>query len=87
VLARGAGGSWQTRASCRGPQGAAFFPPGHAERREERLEREREAKSICGSCPVSRSCLEYALAIKEPHGIWGGLSETERKQLLDRRAG
>lgn len=81
------GSVWQLRAACRGPKAAVFFPPPHSERREERDDREREAKSICRSCSVRKSCLEYALRIREPHGIWGGLNEMERKQLLTRRAG
>ena len=40
------------------------------------------ARTICGSCPVRRSCLANALAIAEPAGIWGGADETERAQLL-----
>ena len=87
MVAGRADDSWQLRAACRGPQSEAFFPPVQAERKEERLERERAAKAICRTCPVRSPCLEYAIAIREPHGIWGGLSETERKQLLDRRAG
>lgn len=63
-----------------------FFPPSYVERKEERASREREAKGICRSCAVTEECLEYALRIREPHGIWGGLNESERKQLLDRRA-
>ena len=39
------------------------------------------AKRICGSCPVRRSCLAHALAVREPAGIWGGADETERAQL------
>ncbi len=78
---------WQVRAACRGPQAVVFFPPSYVERKDERLNREREAKSICGSCSVREDCLDYALRIREPHGIWGGLNESERKQLLDRRAG
>ena len=39
------------------------------------------AKTICGSCPVWRSCLAHALAVDEPAGIWGGANETERTQL------
>jgi WhiB family redox-sensing transcriptional regulator len=78
---------WQLKAACRGPQAAVFFPPAHAERREDRQERERAAKGICASCSVRRSCLDYSVAIREPHGIWGGLNELERKQLIDRRAG
>jgi len=73
---------WQARAACKGPQSAAFFPPSSAERKDERDARERRAKSICASCPVHGPCLQYALSIREPHGIWGGLNEFERKQLL-----
>lgn len=51
------------------------------------MAREERAKSICSSCSVREDCLSYAMRIREPHGIWGGLNEVERKQLLDRRAG
>jgi WhiB family transcriptional regulator, redox-sensing transcriptional regulator len=79
--------TWQVRAACKGPQAAAFFPPTHAERKEEKAAREARAKTICETCVVRCECLEYAVRIREPHGIWGGLNETERKQLLERRAG
>lgn len=75
---------WQVRASCRGPQAAIFFPPSHFERKEDKEARERRAKAICQSCPVRKPCLDYALGIREPHGIWGGLNEMERKLLLAR---
>ena len=78
---------WQARAACRGPQAAVFFPPTHAERKEEKQARETRAKAICSTCVVRRDCLEYAIRIREPHGIWGGLNEVERKQVLERRAG
>ena len=78
---------WQIKAACRGPQSAVFFPPAQFERKEDKLHRERRAKEICTACAVRRDCLEYALAIREPHGIWGGLNELERKQLLTQRAG
>jgi len=74
---------WQPRAACRGPQAAVFFPPSHFERKDEKSEREARAKEICAQCPVRTPCLDYALSIKEPHGIWGGLNEVERRQLLD----
>jgi WhiB family redox-sensing transcriptional regulator len=79
--------AWQGKAACRGPQSAAFFPPSHAERKDEKVSREARAKAICAECHVRGDCLEYAIRIREPHGIWGGLNEVERKQLLDRRAG
>jgi WhiB family redox-sensing transcriptional regulator len=78
--------SWQVKAACRGPQSAVFFPPSHAERKEEKSAREGRAKSICGQCHVREDCLDYAIRIREPHGIWGGLNEVERKLVLDRRA-
>jgi WhiB family transcriptional regulator, redox-sensing transcriptional regulator len=78
---------WQARAACRGPQAAAFFPPSHFERKDEKADREARAKAICQGCPVQKDCLDYALRIREPHGIWGGLNEVERKQLYGRQAG
>ena len=76
---------WQVKASCRGPQAAVFFPPTSVERKDEKEEREARAKAICTTCPVRKPCLEYAIRIREPHGIWGGLNELERKQLMSRR--
>jgi WhiB family redox-sensing transcriptional regulator len=75
---------WQLRAACRGPQAEVFFPPSHFERKDEKAEREALAKSICATCAVCKQCLDYALAIREPHGIWGGLNELERKALESR---
>jgi WhiB family redox-sensing transcriptional regulator len=78
--------AWQVKAACRGPQAAVFFPPTSFERKDEKLDRERRAKAICATCAVRRPCLDYAVRIREPHGIWGGLSEGERKRLLDARS-
>lgn len=78
---------WQLKAACRGPQATVFFPPSHFERKDEKEQRETRAKAICATCSVRKPCLEYALRIREPHGIWGGLNEVERKALLARRAG
>jgi len=78
--------TWQLDAACRGPQSSVFFPPSHAERKEEKISREIRAKAICDQCHVRADCLDYAIRIREPHGIWGGLNEVERKILLDRRA-
>jgi WhiB family redox-sensing transcriptional regulator len=75
--------SWQVRAACRGPQASVFFPPPHFERKDEKLGREERAKAICKTCPVSEPCLAYALRIREPHGIWGGLNELERRSMLE----
>ena len=75
-------GLWQDKAACKGPQARVFFPPSHLERKDEREARERRAKAICAVCPVRTPCLDYALEIREPHGIWGGLNELERKALI-----
>jgi WhiB family redox-sensing transcriptional regulator len=75
--------NWRTRAACRGPETALFFPPATSERREDRDARERRAKSICRGCPVRTECLDHALRVGEMHGIWGGLNELERRGLTE----
>lgn len=75
--------NWLTRAACRGPESAMFFPPSWPERREERVNRESRAKAICSWCSVRRRCLEFALQAREAHGIWGGLTEAERRRLAE----
>jgi WhiB family redox-sensing transcriptional regulator len=77
---------WQFDAACRGEDSALFFAPNYFEKREQKDGREAKAKAICGVCPVRRECLEYALRTREAHGIWGGLNELERRQLLRQRA-
>lgn len=73
---------WQENAACRGPLGAVFFPPPTTERKREKLAREARAKEICRSCVVQQDCRAYAIEIREPHGVWGGLSEQERRVLI-----
>ena len=75
---------WQIKAACRGPQASVFFPPPSFERKEEKLERESRAKAICEECSVIEECRDYALRIREQHGIWGGLNELERREILNR---
>jgi WhiB family redox-sensing transcriptional regulator len=77
--------AWQVKAACRGPQALVFFPPSTFERKDEKQDRERRAKAICATCAVKQPCLDYAIRIREPHGIWGGLSESERKRVLEKR--
>jgi WhiB family redox-sensing transcriptional regulator len=82
--------SWQYRAACRGEDAEMFFAPNYFERKDEKDAREARAKATCVRCPVRAECLDYALRAREPHGIWGGLNELERKVLLrdrERRAG
>jgi WhiB family redox-sensing transcriptional regulator len=64
---------WQDRALCAQADPEAFFP--------EKGGSTREAKKVCRACEVRAECLEYALDHDERFGIWGGLSERERRQL------
>lgn len=63
-----------------------LFSPIHPEHKDDRLARERRAKAICTSCDVRLRCLDHAFETGEVHGVWGGLTELERQELLDRRA-
>ena len=74
---------WQYRAACRGPHSTIFFPPSRLERRPDKRRREQRAKEICANCAVRLDCLNYAVEIREQHGIWGGLTEKERRPLLN----
>ena len=65
--------SWQDRALCAQTDPEAFFP--------EKGGSTREAKKVCRSCEVRAECLDYALEHDERFGIWGGLSERERRRL------
>ncbi len=67
---------WQERAICGQTDPEAFFP--------EKGGSTREAKRICLGCEVRSECLEYALEHNERFGIWGGLSERERRRLQKR---
>lgn len=44
--------------------------------------REAAAKAVCAACPVLEECRDWVLAVDEPHGIWGGLTESERRDLV-----
>lgn len=74
---------WQAQGACRGRDERVFFAPDTAgEPRAERLRRLVAAKRVCASCPVRELCRSYALENQEEFGVWGGLSEIERKHLL-----
>ncbi len=73
---------WQQAAACRGPSQVIFFPPSRLERRTDKRQREARAKEICMSCSVRPECLDYATGIHEQHGIWGGLTENERREVF-----
>jgi WhiB family redox-sensing transcriptional regulator len=69
---------WQARANCMGVDPDLFFP--------ERGASTREAKEVCRGCVAREDCLEYALDNGEKFGIWGGMSERERRRLRRARA-
>jgi WhiB family redox-sensing transcriptional regulator len=74
--------TWRADAACQGTTAAHFYPPTVTESRDERRVRENAARSLCAQCPVRTACLDYALYVQEPYGIWGGLTEVERRRLL-----
>src|SRR6266545_3513580 len=76
---------WQFYAACRGEDSSLFFAPNYFEKRDQKEGREAKAKALCARCSVREECLEYALQVRESHGIWGGLNELERRQLLPAR--
>jgi WhiB family redox-sensing transcriptional regulator len=71
-------GAWQDEANCLGVDPDLFFP--------ERGASTREAKEVCRGCVVRDECLEFALANGEKFGIWGGMSERERRRIRRQRA-
>lgn len=68
--------AWQVDALCAQTDPEAFFP--------EKGGSTRDAKKVCGACTVKQECLDYAMANDERFGIWGGLSERERRRLRKR---
>jgi len=74
--------TWREQALCLDYPGVLFFGLEDNESAAERRGREEQAKRICSSCAVRGECLEYALSVREPYGIWGGLTELERRARL-----
>jgi WhiB family redox-sensing transcriptional regulator len=69
--------AWRERASCRDLDTAVFFP--------ETEQEVAAAKAVCAGCPVRDACLEFALVTRQDDGVWGGLSEDERRRVRRRR--
>jgi WhiB family redox-sensing transcriptional regulator len=68
--------SWAARAACRGLDPELFFPA--------RGQAAGQAKAVCAVCPVTAECAEYAAIVHQNKGIWGGLSERQRRRLVTR---
>jgi len=75
--------SWRHRAACRFEEPELFFPVGTG---EPALRQFAEAKSVCRRCPVVSSCLTWALETRQHSGVWGGMSEDERRGLRQVRS-
>ncbi|WP_344664689.1 WhiB family transcriptional regulator [Catenulispora yoronensis] len=77
---------WMAEAECRDSEPDLFFgaDPGWGRITEtiaQRRAREAQAKAMCARCPVRNSCLEYAMTTPEHDGLWGGLTDAERKAM------
>lgn len=68
---------WRQEAACRDLDTAIFFP--------ETEDETAAALAVCATCPVRESCLEFALVTRQEDGVWGGLTETERRRLRRRQ--
>jgi WhiB family redox-sensing transcriptional regulator len=69
-------GEWEDRALCRTVDAEIFFATGATQ--------EYRAKVVCKTCPVRAECLAYALRYRVEHGVWGGLTDRERRRVLNR---
>jgi WhiB family transcriptional regulator, redox-sensing transcriptional regulator len=67
---------WRDHAACRFADPELFFPVSPAGPSLDQAE--RRARAVCATCPVRRECLQFALATRQAHGVWGGMSERER---------
>jgi WhiB family redox-sensing transcriptional regulator len=72
---------WRYDAACTGEDPELFFPVGTS---ADALIQTRQAKAVCDRCPVRDECLAFALNTGQTDGVWGGLSEDERRQLRRR---
>ncbi|WP_436764209.1 WhiB family transcriptional regulator [Streptosporangium sp. V21-05] len=74
---------WRHRAACRDVDPELFFPIGNTGPALMQIE---EAKQVCSTCSISEACLKWALESGQDAGVWGGLSEDERRALKRRTA-
>lgn len=75
---------WQFQGACREHGSEVFFHP-QGERGSARRNRDAAAQAICATCPVVKQCREHALQVREPYGVWGGLTEDDREAIFSRR--
>ena len=75
--------AWQRHAACRGLEAAIFYPTDSDGVVDD--EAACEAKAVCAACAVAGDCLEYAIAVREKDGVWGGQTAAERVRIIRRR--
>ena len=75
---------WRAKAACRDKDPELFFPVGNTGAAYQQIE---EAKAVCRTCKVIDACLKCALDTNQDYGVWGGLSEDERRALKPSRLG
>jgi WhiB family redox-sensing transcriptional regulator len=69
--------NWRQQAACNGLDTNMFFPASDSDA--------GAAKAVCATCPVRDQCLEWAIATRQEEGVWGGMTDTERRRLRRRR--
>ena len=72
---------WRDKAACLTADPELFFPVGNTGPAVDQIDK---AKAVCGRCSVTEMCLQYALDTSQDSGVWGGLSEDERRALKRR---
>jgi WhiB family transcriptional regulator, redox-sensing transcriptional regulator len=72
---------WRDHAACRFADPELFFPISPS---GPSLDQTEQARAICGTCPVRRECLQFALATRQAYGFWGGMSEQDRGAMHQR---
>ena len=75
--------TWRNRAACLGENSELFFPDGKT---GPALLQTEEAKAVCHRCEVAATCLKWAIESGQDYGVWGGMSEYERRALKSRNA-
>ncbi len=70
---------WRSKAACQGLDPEIFYPSS-----DDDLDA-IPAKAVCAECPVREPCLEFALAVREKDGVWGGATERERRRIIRQR--
>jgi WhiB family redox-sensing transcriptional regulator len=73
--------NWRQLAACQGEWASLFYPPMRAEKKSVRAAREQRAKQVCSGCPVRDECLDHAIRNSERYGVWGGMTDSERRHL------